>query len=247
MITARRIYLYGVMMASLALVLIGLRDLVRLPIEALVGGGPAGRGVEGTDLALATASLLVGGPLWAAHAWLLRRTMAGGPDARADELASTARAVAFGVVLTATLAVSLVGLRDVATEALRSALGARGSWGADRAAAVEAVLVVGGGWAVHAWWRDRDLRAAPDRLAGDRVTRAYLYGCLFVLGTIALIGTWTSMGTLLQAAAGQVPESETSEWWRGSLAESLGIVLVATVAWAGHWWYGTASGMPRSR
>ena len=86
MLTAKRLYLYGVLLVSLVLLLWGLVDLVRFALDELAraaGTAPAYAGTfEREALSLALALTLVAGVIFFIHLMLVRRTLRG-PAAQA--------------------------------------------------------------------------------------------------------------------------------------------------------------------
>ena len=77
MMTAKRLYLYGVLAVVLLPLLVGLSDLLRLALDGLSDATGAqllsGSGLALADLSLAIALAAVGAPLWAIHSWLPQR------------------------------------------------------------------------------------------------------------------------------------------------------------------------------
>ena len=107
MITAKRLYLYGVLGAALVPLLLGLTDLLRLALRG-VAGVVGRRDIIGAemvreDLSWALALVVVALPIWIVHVWLVRRLTSGSSSSAAnDERASAARATYFFLVLAAT-------------------------------------------------------------------------------------------------------------------------------------------------
>lgn len=238
MITAKRLYLYGVLGAALVPLLLGLTDLLRLALRGVAGVvGPRdiiGAEMVREDLSWALALVVVALPIWLVHAWLVRRLTSGSSSSDAnDERASAARATYFFLVLAATGIVAGLRLFDVTHEALGAVIADDRAWGV--AGAMAGVIVVGSAWFLHVWWRSRDLRSAPARLAGDWLTRAYLYAALFILAGLAAF----SIGALASVAAQELvavrPAWEPEGWWQEAIVGPLAAALVASVAWLIHW------------
>ena len=238
MVTARRIYLYSVLTVSLILLAWGLSDLLRLALvtvsDTFAGSaGPlAGSQVGFEDLSRGLAFVIVGVPLWAVHWWHLGRTIRDARDP-ADERAAPSRAVYFTLVLTATVAVVGLAGAMLLSALFRSILVAPepDDLGARAAIAVAAGAV----WLFHAGQRRRDLRIAPARLAGDWLTRLYVYGVLAVSVTAALFAASDIIGIVARELVGRRPLYEPASWWRSAVAGSGAFLLVSVAGWLLHW------------
>jgi hypothetical protein len=236
--TVRRLYLYGVSSIGLALLLVGAAELLGLAFDQL-DPDPAILAADaesaGERLSRSLALALVGLPLWLAHTWFILRLVAGATPAAATERASTIRAVTMTAVLLATGVAALWAATEVLESSLMDAIvGSRVRDDQDASDALAVLLVAGAAWAVHARWRAADLRTVPDRLAGDWSTRLLLYGPLFILALLALRGAADGIAALLQALAGRA-EARTETGWRWQLAEAIGVTVVTSAAWLGHW------------
>jgi len=236
MVTAKRLYLYGVLAVVLLPLLMGLSDLLGLVLDGLsdaTGGGMlSGSHVAREDLSLAIALVAVGAPLWAIHFWLLQRTVRDSADI-AEERSSPVRATYFFLVLVSTGIVAVVFSVETLSALMRAVL--IGERLLDLGNSFANVLVFGSAWLIHLAWRARDLRTAPERTAGDWLTRLYLYGALFVLGLTALFSASETITSVLREAAGLRPVFETAGEWKEALAGLLAVVVVAAVMWLGHW------------
>lgn len=237
MITAKRLYLYGVLGVSLVPLLLGLNVLLRLilePLTEVVGlHALAGSSLAREELSWALAMVVVAAPIWALHAWLLRRTMQVSPVAEAEERASDARATYFFVVLTVTLAAAGWNLFESVRDLSQLVLVGETPW--DLPASLAGVAVAGMAWLAHLWARAGDLRVVPDRTAHDWLTRLYLYGALFVILALGLVAAGNVLTTLTREALGLTPIWESADWWKTSLAGPLAAVIVATTGWMIHW------------
>lgn len=238
MVTARRIYLYGVLTVSLILLAWGFSDLLRLALEAVsktIAGSTrplAGSQVGFEDLSRGLAFVIVGTPLWAVHWWHLGRTIRDAGDP-ADERAAPSRAVYFTLVLTAT--VTVVGLAGAMLLGglLRSVLVAPEP--DDLGAQASLAMTAGAVWLFHAGQRRRDLGLAPTRLAGDWLTRLYVYGVLAIAVTVVLFAASDIIGDTARELVGRRPPYEPAWWWRANVSESVALLLVAAAGWLLHW------------
>jgi hypothetical protein len=236
MITLRRIYLYTVLAVLLVPVLVGMGDLLEVLFDRLAeaSGKRAVVRFDETrgDLSLALALLIVATPLWGLHAWLLRRSTHGSPDATRDERASPVRSSYFLVVLLVTLIVASVALIAWVDMALRSNP-MDGPF--EPSTALAYGISFGVAWAIHAWWRMRDLRLAPERTAGDWLTRVDLYAVLFVAGIAALISFSDLITTMARLVIDGRAITSTTDWLRDAVAGPMAAILVMTAVWLLHW------------
>lgn len=236
MITLRRIYLYTILAVLLAALLIGTSDLLEVLFEGLTETAPARASAyareTSEDLSLALALIIVATPLWALHAWLLRRSTHGDPEATRAERASGVRSTYFLVVLVVTLAIASVTLVGW----LGIALGSSTMDGPfEPSTALAYALTFGVAWALHAWWRMRDLRQAPDSTAGDWLTRVDLYVVLFVAGVVALLSLSDLITTAARFLIEGRPMTSTTGWFRDAMAGPLALTMVAATVWSIHW------------
>jgi hypothetical protein len=182
-------------------------------------------------LSLAIALVLVGAPVWALHAWLIRRTTQD-PRVRADELASAPRGVYFLVVLSVTLLGSLFAAGDAIAQIVRAVtLDYRID---ELAAPTSTAMVMGAAWLGHVAVRRQDLRREPARLAGDWTTRLYLYGASFVLVLAALIMAAETLTILGQELTGSQPLFEGPRWFEEMMPGTAAMAAVATAWWVVH-------------
>ena len=239
--TVKRLYLYGVLGVALALLLWGLTDLLRFALDQVagaVGTSPALDGrFAGEELSRAVALVIVAGSIFTVHLALVRQGLRGLTGAVADERASVARSTYFFLALAGTGAVLGLALIDL-VEGLITTVGF-GARGWQPVAPLASITVFGVAWSLHLRFRRHDLRSLPQRLAGDWLTRAYLYGTLLVTLLIATIET----GEVLVASARWVldlrPAWVSDDWWQESISGPLAATIVASGAWLSHWLLGT--------
>ncbi len=235
--TAKRIYLYGVLGIALVLLLWGLSDLLRFAFDQLgraLGSTPAFMGsFAREELSRALALLLVAGGIVAVHLALVRGLLRGTPAAVADERAATSRAVYFFLVLVGTGAVLLWSAFDLAYQLIGSFLLERRDL--DPLGRLAGVIVVGGAWGLHVLARRRDITEAPARLAGDGLTRAYLYGGLFITCLIVALEAGDALASAARGVLGLRPPWEAADWWRDELAAASAATSVAALGWLTHW------------
>lgn len=237
MVTVKRVYLYGVLGVSLVLLLWGLSDLLRFAFDEAghaLGASPAfGGSFAREELSRALALTLVAGGIFGVHLALVRGSLRGSLADAADERACTARAVYFFLLLVGTGAAFLSSVSDFTYQLVGSvAFDFRDS---DPLAAFASVIVFGGAWALHLLARGTDLRAVPARLAGDWLTRAYLYGALFVTFAIGALAAGELLTTVARHALGLRPLFEGPDWWQAAVTGSLATACAAAVGWLLHW------------
>ncbi len=237
MLTIKRLYLYGVLGVAMVLLLWGLTDLVRFALDGIhraVGSNPAlGGSFAGEELSRAVALVLVAGSIVAVHLALIRRSLRGAPAEVADERASASRSTYFFFLLAGTgsaLVWALFGL----TYAL-IVLVAFGDRGPDLIGPLGLAVVVGGAWLLHLLARAHDLRAAPERTAGDWLTRLYLYGGLFITIVIVAVETGDALTAVAREVLDLRPAWESTRWWPDAISGPIAATIAASVGWLTHW------------
>lgn len=237
MLTAKRVYLYGVLGVSLVLLLWGLSDLARFlfaEVAHAFSPGPVFAGsFAASELSRAVALLLVGGSIFGVHLALVRRSLRGGPDEVADERASASRATYFFLVLAGTGVALLWALFDFTYQLI--AVATFGARDLQPAEPLGGVLVIGSAWLLHVLARRTDLRAAPGRTAGDWLTRAYLYGALFATFLIVALEAGDVLTTVARQVLDLRPAWESGRWWQEALASPAAATFVAAIGWLTHW------------
>jgi hypothetical protein len=237
MVTVKRLYFYSVLGVALVPLLVGLADLLRLIIEAVVGAAGvralSGAALPREELSWALALVVVAAPIWALHAWLLRGSSHEQEQDVIEARASSARATYVFIVLVVSAAVTCWHLIDLSSAVLATLLARGEPWSV--AAPLAGSLVVGTAWLGHVLWRAADFRAAPQRTAGDWLTRMYLYGVLFVAAVLALVEAADVLRTVAQQLVAAQPIWGTSFWWRDALIHPLAVALVASLGWLLHW------------
>ncbi len=235
--SAKRIYLYGILGIALVPLLWGLSDLLRFAFDQLgsaLGVSPAFMGsFAREELSRALALVLVAGGIVVVHLALLRSLVGHSRADAADERAATSRAVYFFLVVAGTGAVLLWSTFDLV-------YGLIGSWLLDRrdldpAGRLAGVIVVGGAWALHLLARRGDIRSAPARLAGDWLTRAYLYGALFTTWLIVVLQSGEALTTVARRVLGLRPPLSPGDWWQEALTGALAALIVAALGWLTQW------------
>ena len=234
MLNAKRLYLYGVLGVALAILLWGVTSIFRLALQAIgaaAGSGDAvGADVARDELSLAVALVLVAVPVLAVHLWLIRRTVVESPGAAADERASTIRAAYFCLVLTITGAIAVLQLYEVVQQLAGAALASQRVEGL--AGATAALIVTGVAWLVHVWWRRSDFLAEPARTANDWLTRAYLYGGLFILAV--LLAYW--LAEILTVISSELAGARASwEPWQRDIVTPIAGAVGSAVGWSANW------------
>lgn len=237
MSTVKRLYLYGVLLVSLVLLTWGLADLVGVALDGLgrvAGHAPA---IAGTfareELSRAIALGLVGGLIFGTHVLLVRRTLIGPEADPAVERSCPSRSSYFFLVLTGIGLAGLLSAYEFVQGTLASV--AFGLPGYELAWPLGGALVCGGVWAVHLVVRQADLSAAPHRLAGDWLDRAYLYGTLLLTGLAAALQLGEALTVMARELLGAWPGGWSEGLWEEAFASSVAGAIVATGAWSCHW------------
>jgi hypothetical protein len=237
MLTVKRLYLYGVLGLSLVALLYGLVELSRfvlgLAADALASRPLYGGGVAREQLSTAIALVLVAGPIWAVHLGLVRRSLRGSADQVADERASASRATYFFLVLIGIGVAAAMALFDISHELISSLM--QGDRPRGLSTAIGMAVVTLPAWALHVVARRGDLRAAPERTSGDWLTRAYLYGTLWLAAVLGSLAIGTVLSTAARGLLDMQPLWESAGWWREAIVGPLSGVLVAAAIWALHW------------
>ncbi len=237
MLTIKRLYLYAVLGVSLALLLWGLADLMRFALEAVVGATgsrPAlGDSYAREELSRALALVVVGGSIFGLHLAFVRRTLRGDPAMVADERACASRATYFFLLLVGTGIVLLWALFDVGYQLVVSTVFGEPGWHPE--GALGSALVVGAAWLLHVRARAADLRLAPDRTAGDWLTRGYLYGALLLTAIVFALQSGEVLTAAARKALDMPPLWEAYRWWQEAIAGPVVATIVVSGAWLAHW------------
>lgn len=236
MLTLKRLYLYTVLGITLAVMLIGLNDVVRIAFD-VIGDAVASRSYISDDLraelSWALALLIVSVPLFLVHAVLVRGTLAGAPLVVAEERACSTRATYFFLVLAGTGLIAVVRAFELGDSVVGAVLFGERAWGLAGSAA--GVVVMGGAWLAHLWARRADLRSAPRQTAADWLTRAYLYGALFLAAIVTCVGVGNLLTVLARVLLDLRPAWEYATWWHHELSWSVALTVVAGSVWLLHW------------
>lgn len=237
MVTVKRLYLYSVLGVSLILLLWGLTDLVRFALDEVArpfGVGPAVAGsFAREELSRAIALALVAGGIFGVHLAIVRSLLQGTRSRVADERASATRATYVFLVLMGTGAAALWSTFHLFYDLI--GVVAFSSRGIDVLDSAAGFIVFGSAWALHLAARRTDLRVAPERLAGDWLMRAYLYGALFVTFLIAAVESGDLLSTVARQAMGLVPMWEGPGWWQAAISDAVAAASAAALGWLLHW------------
>ena len=236
MLTLKRIYLYAVLGIALAVMLVGLTDVVRVAFDR-AGDILDSRSYVSedmrTELSWALALVIVATPVFLVHLGLVRRSLRGPAVTAADERACASRATYFFIVLVATGFVAGMRLVELGETLIGTLAYGHRAW--ELGASAAGSLVIGSAWLAHVWARRRDLYAAPEHTAGDWLTRGYLYGALFTAALLACVGVGNVLTVVARSLLDLRPAWESTIWWEDELAWAVALMLVAAAAWAIHW------------
>ena len=233
--SAKRLYLYVVSAVSLLVLAIGTSELLAVAFgeiadrlgSSVIAGGATGR----EQLSLAIALVVVGGPIFAIHWWLVDRGHRGsGPDAVADRRSSL-RALYLGLVSTVAAATALFAAIGLLEAGIRAGLGVPG--GDLRSSDDLARLLVAAPlWWIHLRRRNADLR--QDRLtdAAAWLSRLVRYGWLFIGVLTLVLGTSQLIDTLASTLIDRPTFGDGEDRWLAPLARALAIMAAgAAIAW----------------
>lgn len=235
----KRLYLYGVAAISLLVLAVGIENLVAVTLgevadmlgATVIAGDSTGR----EQISLAIALVVVGGPLFAIHWWLIARGWNGADEAAAGDRRSTIRAFHMALVATVSIAVALYAARRLLEPAFGAILGvspADAPWTDSRMVDdVALLLVTGPVWWWHVTRRNADLR--HDRLHGASawLTRLNRYGWAFIGLVTMLVGASQLISTVASALIGPPDVSGSGVWSAGIIAASLAAILAGFVVW----------------
>ena len=236
MLTLRRIYLYAVLGVALAVLLLGLTDIVRIALDRIADTLAARTFISDdirAELSWALALVIVSAPVFVVHLVLVRRSLTGPAAAVADERACASRSTYFFLVLLVTGVLAWMRLFELADAAIHVAVSGARAWEISGVAA--GALIAGGAWVLHAIARRHDFAAAPSRTAGDWLTRGYLYGTLFATAMLVCIGVGNTLATVARRALDLQPTWESGTWWYEEIATFAALAGVSLAAWAIHW------------
>ena len=178
----RRLYVYIVAAASIAMVLIGLINLGSTVLNQLLNTTPPYTNVRDAYAGFG-AVILVGLPVWGIHWWLAQRFAA----RNADERASAIRRLYLYVVLAATGIALAVYLRRLIEDAAGVMLGSS-SDGASITRALWAVLVLAAFWIYHFRTAGADRNTVGESGVSATLRRWYAYSLLFLGLAFLLFG-----------------------------------------------------------
>jgi len=178
----RRLYIYIVAAASIAMVLIGLINLGSTALNQLLNATPPYSNVRDAYAGFG-AVILVGLPVWGVHWWLAQRFAA----RTVDERASAIRRLYLYVVLAATGIALAIYLRRLIEDATGVLL-ASSSDGASITRALWAVLVLIAFWLYHFRTAALDRTRVGESGVSATLRRWYAYGLLFLGLAFLLFG-----------------------------------------------------------
>ncbi len=238
----KRLYLYGVATISLLVLAIGIENLVAVVLgeiadtigTTVLAGESTGR----EQISLAIALVVVGGPIYAIHWWLIARGWNGTDEGAADDRHSAIRAFYVALVATVAIAVALYAVQRLLEPAFGTILGvsaADAPWTDRRVVDDLALLLVAAPvWWLHVRRRNTDLR--HDRLHGASawLTRLTRYGWAFIGLMTMLVAASQLISTIASALIGPPDLSGSEAWSAGVIAASLASIVAGLVVWGLH-------------
>jgi hypothetical protein len=241
--SVRRVYLYAMSAATLAVVAGGIYLLTRLGAHAIGLGRPLEASEARTELSLALAALAVGIPVWAVHWRTVRRSLRGEEGGESGERSSVVRAAYATVVLAASLFLAVVSWIEVLRWAGFAVFGPTGvpEWYADVADSFAMALTATGIWVAHVRLILRDRGAVRIEGAAAWLPRVYLYGAILA----GLAGVAGSVAALLRIAVGAVvPPPYGAEIPIEGLIATGAELVVWSLVWLLHWAWSSAAWAP---
>ena len=235
----KRLYLYGVASISLLVLAVGIENLVAVALgeiadtigTTVIAGQSTGR----EQISLAIALVVVGGPIYAIHWWLISRGWNGTDEAAAADRHSAIRAFHMALVATVAIALALYAVQRLLEPAFGAILGVSGAdapWTDRRLVDDLAVLLV----AAPVWWlhmrrRNADLR--HDRLHGASawLTRLTRYGWAFIGLMTMLVAVSQLISIVASALIGPPDVSGMEAWSVGIIATSLASIVAGSLVW----------------
>ncbi|MBX6341084.1 MAG: hypothetical protein IRY97_01395, partial [Thermomicrobiaceae bacterium] len=235
----RRLYTYFIVAVSLAVLSVGVANLIRLALEQVwpAGGaslGPADSEALRRQLSLYVALVVVALPIWAVHWWLAQRARGRPEAAGEEERCSPLRSLYLTLGLAAPLAVAIPAAIQLIGHVARALVGA--PRGGEPPGWIATLLVAGTVWGYHAWLRERDLAAGPLPPESLILPRLYRYAAAFVGALLLLFGARSLIALAVDAAAGR-PGVFEARWWALPLADGIAAMVVGLVVWGSHWGY----------
>ncbi len=248
--TARRLYLYLLSAAGLAVAAIGLWNLLTLAfarISSQAGGAVIGTISEAdtrSQLSLALALVAVAGPLWAIHWWFVGRGVHSTAIGEAERTAPI-RAFYLAIVELVALGIGLLNGTAVVTSVIRAAVGRPAPYGGEPEGPLAAVLVGGAIWAFHAWIRQDDERVGPLRDSAAWWPRLSRYLVMAAALVMLCSGAAQLIQALLDLTVGRSAIIGQTDWWVEPVVGGFASILVGGASGSryGSGWTG-GSGRP---
>jgi len=228
MLIIRRVYLYLLALAGLAMLAAGIANLLQL-VVALIDGSQwaADPASLRENLALSASAALIGLPVWWFH-WRFAQRL----SIRSQlERASTLRRLYAYVVLAVSMAMLAGSARDALTAALTLALGGHAVRAGNALEPLPFTLVAAVVWFSH-WRVSLADRAAVGEQGGSATLRRwYVYGVAFIGWLILLYGCWQSLQNawelFVAPASFAAPDTD--------MAAPVASAVVGLALWLGHW------------
>jgi hypothetical protein len=247
MSVVRRLYFYLISAVSLAVVGVGLVNLLRLALssiwEALGGEQVISQDPDylRRQLSLYTALIVVALPIWFFHWRAAERAARGAGAEPLAERGSPIRSLYLSLVLAVSFVFGLIAATILLERFLSWILNAPNVEFREQEVITNlAILVVALGiWSYHASVRVADERSAPPVGQSDSLPRLYRYAAAFVGAMLLLFGARDLIGLSLDSLFGTatvVPG--VARWWAGPTANAARRTLVGLLVWALHAGYG---------
>ncbi|GAA3643788.1 hypothetical protein GCM10022200_29690 [Microbacterium awajiense] len=208
----RRLLVYGILFAMVAVAATGLAGLVERAVA-----GAAVLTTDDSGLALSLAFAVIGVPLAGLLWWWQRRRFAD-----AAERESLVWAIYLAAMTTVSLVVSVTALATTASE------GMAGRWDPG---AFATAIVWSGVWVWHRSMR-RNRLTAPTRLAELPATLGWVFGL-----AVLAVGAIGALASLLGAALATVePVLVSTRPWQVAVLQALVWAVVGAGVWSQHWY-----------
>lgn len=238
----RRAYVYFIIAVSLAVLGVGLANLLRLAFDQIwfaLSGSPLidhDSDRLRQELSRYVALTIVALPIWLVHWWLAERSLARAGVEGQEERDSAIRAAYIAVALAVSLTVAITSGFEILHRLLLKLFNeSYVSMSGTLAGAVAVLLVAGTIWAFHA-----RLATSPAGRASDPAVwlpHLYLYGAAVAGLALLLFSSRSLLRLSVDVALGPGAVLVDTRWWAAALARGIAWLIVGLLVWLPHWVY----------
>jgi hypothetical protein len=237
----RRMYVYLICAVSLAVIAVGLVNVLEIAVVHVWGLISDARQFDESAtevrqrLSLYLALTGVGLPIFLLHWYLAERWAS---DQEVGDRGSDVRGLYFTAVLTVTLFVVLTSLISIIESSLARAIGEPVFINTrDGIMAVLTIIVVTAAWSLHAWMRHRDTRLIQIPNSASAPVFLYLYGATFLGLMFMLSGVAELLSMTLRTAVDQGFGIFAFDWLDYPFASATARIFGGGLIWGLHWAY----------